>query len=144
MYIWSLILDPVCMMHVFMIHIHVILNPWSWYMYVWCIYLWCGWNFVTNGRTDEQANSRSWIWREWTHIFGSLGQLLAAKDKYLANIEKICQNKASKPNMLNIFVKLLSRECQILYFWQEWTQIFRSWDQILDHLTKYWLQKAIS
>ena len=39
-------------------HTSVILDTW-----LCCMYLWCGWNFVTNGRTDErtdeQGDSRS-------------------------------------------------------------------------------------
>ena len=86
-----LILMHVCMMHVCMLHVSMILDPWPWGMYVWCIaytyepWSWCmcvwcsyewfiySWSltlmhvsvmrdfFVSDGRTDEQADSRSWI-----------------------------------------------------------------------------------
>ena len=36
---WCMMHDAWCMMHVCMMHISMILDPWSWYMHVWCIYL---------------------------------------------------------------------------------------------------------
>ena len=88
MYVWwgkffmhgeTLTLMHIYMMHVCTMHIHicsliimhvhdayvhdalmydasVILNPW---LYRMCV--WCGWNFVPDGRTNEQGDSRSLI-----------------------------------------------------------------------------------
>ena len=56
----------------------------------------------------------------------------------MANIEQICQQKASKPNMFNILGSI-------------WSDMVRDGPKYLDHgtkylgnVTKYWLQKAIS
>ena len=55
-YLWSLILMHVCMMQVWMMHVSMIFDPDT------CI---CDAGFFrvgrTDGRTDEQADSRSWI-----------------------------------------------------------------------------------
>ena len=78
-------------MHVCMLHVYTILDPWPWCMYVWCTYLWSlipmnicmmhvstmqiymildpdaciheagFFSWQTDQRTNEQADSRSWM-----------------------------------------------------------------------------------
>ena len=71
----SMILDPWPWCKYFCIHDAYIYDPWSWCMCVWCGYERCvsPWSltliyvsmmrgfFVTDGRTNEQGNSRSWM-----------------------------------------------------------------------------------
>ena len=66
-YSWPFTLMHVCMMHRCMMHNAQIYDsvPWSWWCMNLgrCMYIWCGtfWG-PTNGRTDEQGDSRSRMW----------------------------------------------------------------------------------